>query len=395
MADKNFYVIDQNTGDLFPIKLTDNGDETYSVSTDGGGSGGDASAANQTTEIARLTTLDANIGAMSVAEATTDTGTFSLIGLVKRLLNTKLKIGQQTKAASLAIVPSSDWNLPKADSLEITGSAGSLNADAIASTDVSAYAWISVQILGTWSGTITFQSSNDGVNWVNTLMYGAASTSAAPVATATANNIFSGPRTGKFFRVRMTAYTSGTATATAECFVLPAVAMSAGVSALAFGSTTPADAFVTPTAAINTAVFPLAFNANGQWDRIRNNQALTLVASAAKTATNTADITNYNGRALAITLNITAAPNTGSTITVQLRMKDFISGNYTTLLSSAAIVGSASQSVPVTNVYRIGQGITVVANVSAADVIGRTMNVNIVHSNSDSWTYSVSADIIL
>lgn len=38
MADKNFYVIDQNTGGLFPIKLDDNGDGTYSVAISSSGS---------------------------------------------------------------------------------------------------------------------------------------------------------------------------------------------------------------------------------------------------------------------------------------------------------------------------------------------------------------------
>ena len=38
MADKNLYVVDQNTGTLFPIKLDDNGDGTYSVAISSSGS---------------------------------------------------------------------------------------------------------------------------------------------------------------------------------------------------------------------------------------------------------------------------------------------------------------------------------------------------------------------
>jgi hypothetical protein len=130
------------------------------------------------------------------------------------------------------------------------------------------------------------------------------------------------------------------------------------------------------------------------WDRLRAMVASTVLASAARTGTVSTDITNFNGKTIAVTLNITVAPNTASTITLQIRLKDSISGNYTILLASAAIVGTATTGVvPVTNLYRVGQGITVTANVSAADVLGRTLNVNMVHSDSASWTYSVSADI--
>lgn len=48
--------------------------------------GGDASAANQTTQITRLDTIILNIGNEDEAAATTDTGTFSLISLFKRVI---------------------------------------------------------------------------------------------------------------------------------------------------------------------------------------------------------------------------------------------------------------------------------------------------------------------
>lgn len=47
---------------------------------------GAATAANQATEITSLANIDADLGAPADAAATTDTGTFSLIALVKRLL---------------------------------------------------------------------------------------------------------------------------------------------------------------------------------------------------------------------------------------------------------------------------------------------------------------------
>lgn len=52
----------------------------------GGGGGGDASAANQTIEIARLTSIRDAVGGTADAAASSDTGTFSLIALFKRSL---------------------------------------------------------------------------------------------------------------------------------------------------------------------------------------------------------------------------------------------------------------------------------------------------------------------
>lgn len=140
------------------------------------------------------------------------------------------------------------------------------------------------------------------------------------------------------------------------------------------------------------AVGELLFNGTNL-DRRRNNTANIVLASAARTATVSTDLTNYNSSRITITLNITAAPNTASTITIQIRAKDSISGNYSTLLASVAIVGTASQSPPYTNRYIVALGITTAANVAAIDVLNRTMNVNVVHSDAASWTYSISAEL--
>lgn len=294
MADRNFYVIDQNTSDLLAIKLKDNGDGSFSIATDStasGGDAGDATAANQTTQITavdltntKLTSLDGkvpvkgsataansmpvvlstdgpfatNFGAVADVEATTDTGSFSFIAFVKRLLNTKLKIGQQTKAASLAIVPASDWGVQgdvasaAADSgnpvkvggkynstiptftngqrgdfqidaqggqkvsnttlIPAQGSAGSLNADAVASIDVSAFKSIFVQVTGTFSGTLSFQFSNDNSTWVTSQVFNVLSNASAfSVSTVTVPGMWAGVVSGQFFRIRMTAFSSGTA----------------------------------------------------------------------------------------------------------------------------------------------------------------------------------------
>jgi len=63
--------------------------------------GGDATAANQQTQIT-------NFGIPTDAEATSDTGSFSLLQFIKRLLNTKLKQGLNTAANSISVALSSD-----------------------------------------------------------------------------------------------------------------------------------------------------------------------------------------------------------------------------------------------------------------------------------------------
>lgn len=67
--------------------------------------------------------------------------------------------------------------------------------------------YVSVQIYGTFVGTVQFEQSNDGINWtactlVNTVS-GAKSTSQAAVG------LFAGPVPGAIFRVRCSAFTSG------------------------------------------------------------------------------------------------------------------------------------------------------------------------------------------
>jgi hypothetical protein len=66
-----------------------------------GGSGGDATAANQQTQIQ-------NFGAISDAAAANDTGNFSLLSFVKRLLSATLVKGQATMANSLSVAIASN-----------------------------------------------------------------------------------------------------------------------------------------------------------------------------------------------------------------------------------------------------------------------------------------------
>lgn len=121
-------------------------------------------------------------------------------------------IGALTTSASIV------GNVPvKGDFLETSGlSAGSLNADLVASTDVSAYRGATIQVIGTFSGTLTFQGSNDNSNWASVQ----STTIGTGVCTATTatTGLFVIPVSFRYLRIRMTAYTSGTATGVLELY---------------------------------------------------------------------------------------------------------------------------------------------------------------------------------
>lgn len=124
------------------------------------------------------------------------------------------------------------------------------------------------------------------------------------------------------------------------------------------------------------------------WDRTRNNLDVTLLASAARTATlQSSDQTNYNGRGLHVVLDVTSA-GTGS-ITLTIQAKDALSGKYYTLLAGAAVTTNS------TNVYKVYPGFPATANVSANDLLPRTWRIDVTHNNGNSITYSVGASVIL
>lgn len=120
----------------------------------------------------------------------------------------------------------------------------------------------------------------------------------------------------------------------------------------------------------------------------KDNGEVTLLASAARTATTTSDDqTNLTGKAAQVVLNvssITASPS----ITLTIQGKDSISGNYYTIITGAAVVGTG------TTTYTAGLGVASVANVAIGTVLPKTWRVSIAHGDTDSITYSVSATVV-
>lgn len=102
-------------------------------------------------------------------------------------------------------------------SLEITNSITAVNGDVIPSTDVSMYKWLSIQITGTFNATVSWQASNDNATWVSVTSLSPLSTIGPGVST-TGTGIFTFPIQYRYFRARVTTYTSGTVTGISEFY---------------------------------------------------------------------------------------------------------------------------------------------------------------------------------
>lgn len=325
-------------------------------------------------------TDDTMIGALTETAPANDTASSGLNGRLQRIAQRLTSLLAGTPVLPVTTTP-------------VVTTVAANNTDLVSSMDVTNYRSGSLQLAFGGTATVQIQFSLDGgTTWVACR---ATNRAGATASSLTAANIydFAIPHSAAM-RIRTTAWSSGNVSGALGLSTVPIAPQTTelGNTSSVVGGSTIAD---TTGLTSKLASFSLGGLYNGaSYDMARANTANTVLASAARTGTVSTDVTNYNGRTIAVTLNITVAPNTASTLTLQIRLKDSISGNYVTLLASAAIVGTATTGVvPVTNEYRVGQGITVTANVSAADVLGKTLNVNMVHSNADSWTYSVSADI--
>lgn len=114
--------------------------------------------------------------------------------------------------------------------------------------------------------------------------------------------------------------------------------------------------------------------------------SLTLLPSAARTASvNTADQVS-SGDSAVIVIDATAAAATPSVVfTVQ--GKDAVSGKYYTILASAAVTGIS------TTVLRVGPGLTAATNLAVNDIMPTVWRVSVAAGDADSLTYSLGASV--
>lgn len=123
---------------------------------------------------------------------------------------------------------------------------------------------------------------------------------------------------------------------------------------------------------------------NTNWERVRGNNELTLLASAARTVTTVSpDQTNFNSSGGHILINVTAITTSNLTVTVQ--GKDPVSGVYYDLLVGLTITATGLQ------VLKVCPDITASTGASARDLLPRTFRVSCAKGDASSWTYSVGA----
>ena len=219
---------------------------------------GAATSANQTTTNTSLNNIDTDLGAQADASATTDTGTFSLISLVKRLLTKFTTTANGLKVDGSAVTQpvsgSVTANIGTSGSLALdatltggtqttrvtdgTNTVGVIKSDgtsaagnaisagytgyttsfsttiaaATTAIDMTNYSSLSVHITsqGT-SSVITPQWSNDNTNWVGgsfTQING--STSSAATSTSASAMVLFTSKHGRYFRLNITGITAGT-----------------------------------------------------------------------------------------------------------------------------------------------------------------------------------------
>lgn len=166
----------------------------------------------------------------SVNNGTTDTGTQRVTLSSDSTGQVKLATGANTVGAvtqGSGAAAGTSWRIQGDFTEQALLSAGSLNADLVPSTDVSAYKWLSIHInTNAYSGTLSFQGSNDNSNWLNVL--GTSPNSGGITSTTSSTNIlYSIPVVFRYFRIRMTSYTSGTAQGTLELYTTPSALPSA------------------------------------------------------------------------------------------------------------------------------------------------------------------------
>ena len=92
------------------------------------------------------------------------------------------------------------------------GTLTALNSTVVVPVDDADH--FAVQLSGTWAGTVSFEATINGTNWVETAWYD--TTTANGAVSTIANGIYFHQTVfAPQFRVRFSAYTSGTVTVTA------------------------------------------------------------------------------------------------------------------------------------------------------------------------------------
>ena len=196
------------------------------------------------------------------------------------------------------------------------------------STDVSNYSFVSVQITGAYVGTVVFEASNDNVNWSSSFLRNPGFNGVNNASNfTTVNSQFVGALELRYYRVRMSAYTSGTATVTAELTALnraPQTNISFVTPNSPTGSATPANAFLLG-ASNGTNLQALLVDG-------ANNLKVNVSASGVQTVS----------QATAANLNTTAQVTDGTNVANVLKADGTSAGQNSQLVSQTDLVSNGT-----------------------------------------------------
>lgn len=124
------------------------------------------------------------------------------------------------------------------------------------------------------------------------------------------------------------------------------------------------------------------------------NRGITLLPLAARTATtNSADQLNLNWRGVMLVLNVTAVVGGNAGLQVIIQQKDPTSGAYNNLCAAPTAVTTVSFAT-----YQFYPGVlTTNGNIKATSniILPDTWRAQVIHGDSDSYTYSLSASLIV
>lgn len=243
------------------------------------------------------------------------------------------------------------------------------NNDLLPAIDVRNYKYASIQILGTWTGTVTFQVSNDNVTFVSQNIL--PPNSASATSTTTSNGQWNIPLSSRYLRIRVTTGGTGTVQGILELFALPIVPTQIGVNTFngsATGSAIPAN------------VFAQGFSDGTNLQATRGNISVAVLAAGQTTTTTSATQSTFNAGRLAVVINISAFTSGTLTFTVN----GITSSNYTYPILVSTALGATGVTP-----LRIFPGATPSANAVANDLVPKQYNV--VVTGTFTATYGVDA----
>lgn len=303
---------------------------------------------SQLTELEALATA---VGNPSDAQASSDTGTFSFMGLFKRLL-AKLQGWVGTAGSPSANVLSVQGAGTTATPVVVQQGAGvyaSGNITSATSTVTLAVpqgmTQVAIRFTGTWSANLTWSLTTlDGGN-PGLQLYRFDSGQIIEGGVSSNGNYGANlPPNVTAVTVSAAAYTSGTASivisAGPGASPYPGnqnVSVTSATGGILGLTGTSADATGIGTSALNISQTML-FNSTN-WDRERNNYGATVLSSTTITSasSNTSSQTNYNGSGIALFFDVTAISGS-NTMTATLQATDPTSGlNFAMPAGSIAI----------------------------------------------------------